>query len=911
MSTFYHRFRECAQRWPDHVALEIQRRERVESYTYAQVRHIAESVGRWLAERRYSNGARIAILADNHPRWVAAYLGIIAAGCTAVPLDTAFHADQVAKLLKDSGSSLVVCDGKHLSLAQQAIGNSEIAILLLEQPTGVKLASAITNLDDIAEIGPGNFIPVDSADDALACLLYTSGTTADPKGVMLSHANLMGEVTAVFGWIDIGPADAVLGVLPLFHVLSQMANILLPLVKGARVVYLETLNTTELLRALSEREITAFAVVPQFFYLIHERIFKEVAKRGPLARKAVRGMMAVTRASRRLGGNPGKAFFRRIHEMFGCEMRYLVTGGSRFDPQIASDFYALGIDVLQAYGLTETTAAAFVNPPDNIVIGSVGPPLTGVEVKILDPQPQEGMPQTVGEILIRGAIVMKGYWNRPDATAAALKDGWLYTGDLGYLDAGGNLFITGRKKEVIILSNGKNVYPEEVEDHYLKSPFIREICVLGLENRSGQAASGRLHAVVVPNFDELRRRKIVNAKEVIRYDIEGLGAQLPSTKRVGSYEIWQEDLPRTTTRKVKRFEVERRVRENQATASVAADAERQEKRLSREEAAWLDQAEVNQALAVIRGASPNHPETIHPMDNLELDLGLDSMQRVELLVALEQVIGGHLEESRLAEIYTVRELVDAVRQSSSAGTGGDHARFGGWQSVLKEEPEDREVLALAQPQRRVESFWYVLTRMAAMFCNDRFQLKVSGLEKLPRRGPFLLCPNHQSYLDGVVISSVLPWRVFRDIFFVGTSDIFGAGFMRMVARWMRIMVVDPDANLMPAMRAGAFGLGHGRVLILFPEGERSIDGPPKSFKKGASILSIHLQVPIVPVAIDGFHDAWPRGEKFQKFAPLKITFGDPIVPPAEGEASEGAYEKLTAELRTRVIEMWQELRRPG
>ena len=433
--------------------------------------------------------------------------------------------------------------------------------------------------------------------------------------------------------------------------------------------------------------------------------------------------------------------------------------------------------------------------------------------------------------------------------------------------------------------------------------------MLGLEDRSGQAASGRLHAVVVPNFDELRRRKIVNAKEVIRYDIEGLGAQLPSTKRVGSYEIWQEDLPRTTTRKVKRFEVERRVRENQATGKAAADADRKEKPLSPEDAAWLGGANVKQALATIRDDSPNHPETIHPGDNLELDLGLDSMQRVELLAALEQVLGGNLEESRLAEIYTVRELVDAVRQSSSAGTGGDHARFAGWQSVLKEEPADAEVLALAQPQRRVESFWYVLTRMAAMFCYDRFQLKVSGLEKLPRRGPFLLCPNHQSYLDGVVISSVLPWEVFRDIFFVGTSDIFGAGFMRMVARWMRIMVLDPDANLIPAMRAGAFGLGHGRVLILFPEGERSIDGPPKSFKKGASILSIHLQVPIVPVAIDGFHDAWPRGEKFQKFARLKITFGNPIVPPAEGAASEDAYEKLTAELRTRVIEMWQELRR--
>ncbi|PYX15907.1 MAG: hypothetical protein DMG87_17830, partial [Acidobacteria bacterium] len=171
------------------------------------------------------------------------------------------------------------------------------------------------------------------------------------------------------------------------------------------------------------------------------------------------------------------------------------------------DFYALGIDVLQAYGLTETTGAAFANKPSNNVIGSVGPPLPGVEAKIVEPQPQEEGP-AVGEIAIRGAIVMKGYWNRQDATAAVLKDGWLLTGDLGHFDAQGNLFITGRKKEVIVLSNGKNVYPEEIESHYLKSAYIKEICVLGLEARPGDPTSERLHGVVVPNFELLKQRRI-------------------------------------------------------------------------------------------------------------------------------------------------------------------------------------------------------------------------------------------------------------------------------------------------------------------------------------------------------------------------------------------------------------------
>src|SRR5205823_2303467 len=304
------------------------------------------------------------------------------------------------------------------------------------------------------------------------------------------------------------------------------------------------------------------------------------------------------RALRAIGINAGRTLFGKLHATFGQRMRYLITGGSRFDPQIARDFYALGIDVLQAYGLTETTGAAFANKPTNNVIGSVGPPLPGVEAKIIDPQPQEEGP-AVGEIAIRGAIVMKGYWNRQDATAAVLKDGWLLTGDLGYFDAHRNLFITGRKKEVIVLSNGKNVYPEEIEAHYLKSPIIKEIAVMGLEGKPGESED-RLHAVIVPNFDVLRQRKVVNAKEVIRYDVEGLSTQMPSTKRISSYEIWQDDLPRTTTRKIKRFEVEKRVKANQAKkldngAELAA-----EKPLTEEESTWLAQPDVQRGLKIIR-----------------------------------------------------------------------------------------------------------------------------------------------------------------------------------------------------------------------------------------------------------------------------------------------------------------------
>ncbi len=917
MPTFYDRFVECAERWPQNVAVEIQGPDGVESHTYAELRGMAESLGARLVTRGLEPGARVAILADNHPRWVAAYLGIIAAGGTAVPLDTAYHADQVAKLLKDSGSSQLICDHKYLETAREAISDSKIELILTDsrrrpegQPEAAVPTQAVADLDAIFAQPPESFHPVPRQPGDLASLLYTSGTTADPKGVMLTHANLLGEAEAVFAWAHIGPGDAVLGVLPLFHVLSQMANLLLPLVAGARVVYLSTLNTTELLRALRDRQITAFAVVPQFFYLIHERIFKEVQQRGAVTRFGFGVMRRTTVLCRRLGFNPGRILFRSVHDLFGKRMRLLVTGGSRFDPKIGRDFYSLGIDVLQAYGLTETCGGAFVNPPGKNVIGSVGQPLKGVEVKIVEPQASDDGSPASGEIVMRGPIVMKGYWKRPEATADVLKDGWLYTGDLGYLDESCNLFITGRKKEVIILANGKNVYPEEIEAHYLHSPFIKEICVTGME---GTAGSEKLYAVIVPNFEVLRQRKVVNTKEVIRFDIEGLSAKFPSTKRINGYEIWQEDLPRTTTRKLKRFEIEKRVRsetEKRRTGMSDPNELTATKPLTPEDASWLEQDHVQHALKVIREFSPNPPENIRPTDNLELDLGLDSMRRVELLVAVEHELGGDVPESELSGIYTVRELLDVVLASAASGEkAGEGARptptFAGWSAVLREDPTDPDVLAITTPRPIVDRFIFLLTRLVKLVWRIAARIEVEGLENIPRSGPYLLCSNHQSFIDPVILLAVLPLRTILQLFAVGTSEIFGSGFMVRVARLMRVVVVDPDANLIPAMRAGAFGLRNGLGLVLYPEGERSIDGSPKVFKKGAAILSIHLQVPVVPIAVDGIYDAWPRGKSFQKFAPIKIKIGEPMLPPPESEASEETYAKFTAELKKRVVEMWK------
>jgi len=699
----------------------------------------------------------------------------------------------------------------------------------------------------------------------------------------------------------IGPGDAILGVLPLFHVLAQMANLFFPLGNGGKVVFLDSLNTQELTLALRDRGITLFCCVPQFFYLIHERIFGEVSKKGRLAERIFGLMLKLSTASQKIGLNLGKVFFKKVHAQLGPNIRYFVTGGSRFDAQIGRDIHALGFCMMQAFGMTETTSGCFCTPPEANVIGSIGPPLPGLQAKLLDPKVDENG-QLVGEIALSGPTVMKGYYNRPQATAEVLKDGWLHTGDLGYRDAKGNYYITGRAKDVIVLSSGKNVYPEEIESYYLRSPWIKELCVLGLESRKpGEPLSERLHGVIVPNFDVLREHKIVNIREVIRYDVEGISAKLPSTKRILSYDIWQDDLPRTTTRKLRRQEIEKKLLAMYASGKVE-EITPKARVFSEEDRAWLDLPEVQRGLEVVReSVGKDYQKELHPDDNLELDLGLDSMERVELLTELAHGLGAFVEDSAASEVYTVRELIDLVLKNT-----GKMVRQGpGWSTVFEGETTDPDVLSITNERPVVGFFWWLFGKGVKWASHVLFKLRVEGMENLPD-GPYVLCPNHSSYLDAPILTAALPWKAFHNVFYVGTSEIFGSGFMRKFAQFLHLIPVDPDSNLVPAMRAGAYGLRAGKILVLYPEGERSIEGPPKKFKKGAAILAQHLNVPIVPVAEYGFHKCWPRGKGFQGFHPLRIRVGKPIYPDLT-EKLEHAYERLTEELRDQVVEMWSEL----
>ncbi|MBI4462486.1 MAG: AMP-binding protein, partial [Acidobacteria bacterium] len=546
MQNLFERFLATEARFAERVAVIVQSHSGVEEYTYADLRRMAARTAATLRARGLAAGERCALLADNHARWCAAFLGIVGLGAVAVPLDTTLKPAQIATLLRDSGAHAIFTSGPYLAgVRTAAAACHELRdILMLEDLTPAVLQRR------------GPELPASPArPEDLASILYTSGTTSDPKGVALTHANLLAETEAVFQTIPVNEEDRILGVLPLFHALALLANFWLPLAAGASVVFLHSISSAEILRAMREREVSIFVVVPQFFYLLHQRLTEQVRTAGRLRRWLFRSLLAVNGVARRLGPNFGQLLFRQVHEVFGPRMRLLVTGGSRFDPAIGQGFHRLGFTLLQAYGLTECSGAASVTPVEQNRIGSVGRALPGVEIKILPAELNAVERDGSGEVAIRGPIVMQGYYQHPEATAAVLQDGWLLTGDLGYLDRDRNLFITGRKKDVIVLSSGKNIHPEEVEAHYAQSPLIQELCVLGRTGQPSEPLAERLHAVVVPNFEVLRARKVVNAREILRFEIESLSLELPPHKRILSFELWQNELPRTTTRKLKRFEI--------------------------------------------------------------------------------------------------------------------------------------------------------------------------------------------------------------------------------------------------------------------------------------------------------------------------------------------------------------------
>lgn len=887
------------------------------TYTFGEMLRRVRSIAYRLRQEKIEFGDRVALIGENHPSWAIAYLGILYHGAVCVPLDPHGEIETITNFLENSEAKIAFLSPDQTERFKQIenkLGRSIPAVVWgLENST-----NGFQHFEDWSTTSfPESYAiekPRASGKD-IALLMYTSGTTGTPKGVPLTHGNIVGELSGVNDVLKLSDKERILSLLPLFHAYLQIVNLWVATTFGPQVGYLKELTPAELSESMKLFKPTILTTVPRLWYLFHKKIFDAVAVKPKPVQALFRTMLRINGFSRDiLNINLGRKFFGAVHESFGGELRIAISAGSRFDDAVAEDFHRLGFTIIQGYGLTETSGAATATYENDNRVGSVGKPMKGAEIKLLDPD-KDG----VGEVLIRGTMVFDGYYKNPAATAEAFtEDGWFRSGDLGKIDKDGFLYIVGRGKDVIVLPSGKNVHPEDLEVHYLKCPLVAELAIIGVQDKSeARAGAEKLAAVVVPHFDYLKQTKVANSKEAIRHALDNLGRELPAYQRVRDYIIRVEPLPRTATNKIKRFQLKKEIE----TGVISAEAkEIKEWKFSDADKLLL---ETNTAKAVITAIKQNAKDAdiIHPDMNLEIDLGLDSLARAETFAALEQAFSTEFDGDEAATALTVRSVIELVNKHGGDTTQNISVDLN-WGKIVREADDDLpEVRSILRDRTLFSAFAFTVYKCFNLFCRVFMRLEVHGKDELKRvmdsasarQTSLIICPNHQSFLDPFVLCSTYPFALFRKVFHVGASEFFNNKMMQSVAKMMNVVPVNPDTELMRAMKAGAIGLKHGMVLNIYPEGERAFDGELHTFKKGAAILSTELGLPIVPIAIDGLYKVWPRKSWRIRPAKVKITIGKPFyAKDVIGDrqlSSDEQYEAVTDHLKQTIAGMIDTMRK--
>ena len=855
--------------------------------SYGDFFSLTESIAALLADYDVLKGDRIAIVSENRPEWCASYIAAVGYGCIAVPVDIQLGSDEIRNLLIDSGTKTAFCSNK-----------TEINLLRAIEGTGIREinfdAKAILPLR--SSVSPSFHNHVAPGD--IASIIYTSGTTGKPKGVLLTHSNFCSDAEALIRADLITQSDNILAVLPLHHTYPFMCTFLLPLFLGATITFGPGLKASDLLSAIKENGVTVVAGVPRLFDMVSKGILSRIRERGAALSGVLFGMLRMSGVlRRRFGLNIGRIVFASVHKSFRG-IKFFASGGARLDPQVMSDLEALGFTLLEGYGLTETAPVITFNPVERRKPGSAGKPLPGVEIKIMDD----------GEILAKGPMVMKGYYENEDTTREVLKDGWLFTGDLGHVDEDGYLFITGRKKEVIVLSSGKNIYPEDVESAYIAISLIKEICVTGSEHNG--TVDG-IQAVIVPDFEYARQRSIGNINDELSWKISEVSAGLPEYMRIRGYTLSSEPLPRTPLGKLRRFMVRDFFDEGGHTSQPMLKEDSQ-----------LMEDPVGRKVAECIMPLVDDGVIIHASDNLELDLGFDSLRKIELMASLERSFAADLPETFISEAHTVGDIVAALKSYHGAEISGSGVAqvsyppkshdFSGatvsWKAILDKEPSPADANKIGYAQSPAElALLYVFIMGLKLFCKLLFRLKVEGLEHIPEEGPFVITPNHASYLDGFIIAASVPFSVFRKLHFLGVQEFFTGGIKSWIGRIGHVIPVNAEIYLNKALQLSSYVLKSRRSLCIFPEGGRSFDGSVMPFKKGIGVLALEMNVPVVPACIDGTFRALPRGAFFIRPVPVRVVFGEKILPSRimvkGGTADLDEHQVFSDNLRKHVVEL--------
>jgi long-chain acyl-CoA synthetase len=777
----------------------------------------------------------VALWAPNSVDWVVAYFGIVRAGALVVPIDQQTTAGAAAAVLEHSSPAMLLTTAAHCAeLGDAGRGH---ATYVIDGDSGNPQSWLRWR-----EGGPGE-LPAPRRED-LAALLYTSGTTGTPKAVPLTHGNLAANAAALCEANLIGPRDRVLVPLPLHHTYPCTVGVITVLAKGAAVVFPSGISGPEITTCAREAAVTVLLAVPRLCEALWESVRATVERRGERTARTFHRLLRLSMRVRRLTGlHAGKWLFRPVHERLGAGLDLIGCGGAKLDPELAWRLEGLGWTVLTGYGLTETSPVLTFNDRSHTRLGTEGRPLHGVELEIRREPSQEQ-----GEIVARGPSVFSGYRGNEEATAAAFTaDGWFRTGDLGWLDREGYLHVVGRSKELIVLADGKKVFPDELEKIYGALDFLREIAIL--------EHGGKLAALIVPDEEAIRARGTLREAVLVREELEEIAARLPPYQRLSAYRVTHAALPRTQLGKLRRHLLPELYRQADPVAAKRPAAAEP----SRADAELLVRPRAGAALEWLKARYPDRDVNLDTSPQLELEI--DSLEWVAITTDLEQRFHVTLTGDAVSRILTVRDLLREIDSAAPA----------------RATAATPEASALPLPGTAMRAVGAAMFATLRPVVRTAFRVRVSGIENLAADMPLVITPNHTSYLDPVVLSASLPWSRLRRTFWAGWVGVMYTGpLTRFVSRAAQVLPVDPDRDLAAALRTARDLLRQGYSIVWFPEGRRSPTGELGPFFGGVGRLVLETGALVVPTAIRGTFEAWPKQRRLPRIRPVSVTFGEPL-----------------------------------
>ena len=850
------------EQWGPAPAYVFPRGYRHERWSYQQVAGVAYQFARELALREIEKGDAVLLWAPNCAEWVAAFLGCALSGVIAVPVDDASAPDFARRISRQVRTKLVLCSRERASQFEGIVtlDPANLATTIAEHPS--------------ARYRPIAIDPSDTLE-----IVFTSGTTAEPKGVVLSHANVAGNLEPIAAEIEkyrkyehaVHPLRF-LNLLPLSHVFGQFLGIFIPPLLGATVVFENTFNPAGIIETIHRERVSVLVAVPRLIDSLKRKIERDVEDSGLHESFTSQFKKASKQHFLRRWWT-----FRAIRRRFGWKFLAMISGGAALDRETEEFWHRLGYAVVQGYGLTETTSLISLNHPFHTSRGSIGKVLPGRELRLAED----------GEILVRGTGVASSYWSDRERKPVSGEEGWYRTGDLGALDAQGNLFFKGRKKEVIVTPAGMNIYPQDLEAALRLQPAVRDCIVVGLE-RGGNAEPC---AVLI-----LRDHSAADAeKNAAEQVVARTNESLAEYQRMRSWFLWpEEDFPRSSTQKPRR--------------NIIRDAV---------EAALRGRSLKNAAASplseLIAKVTGRPIPSLDPGANLETQLGLSSLERVDLLSALEDRYQIDLSETAFAQAATVANLEKLLHGSSpqiGIAANGQPASQDPEMAQSRVEAPHRSFhypgWTLRWPATWVRlAAHYLFTRPAVFLLG---QPRVTGRENISGiSGPFLVVSNHVANVDIGLIQTVLPPNIRHKIATATSGEALEAlhspaptrnPLFKIYDRLLWVLGVTL-LNLFPLPRQSGFrksfayagdAVDRGYSILVFPEGRYTEDGKVGVFRTGVGLLANNLRIPVLPMRIDGLFEVKRAGRRFTRPGRIQIRIGKPVQFQLETSPEEIARE---------------------